>query len=164
MFFVLVAITAINAIPFKINNGLGATPVECDLCQLTVNVTEHLIKTQNYTKEQVETELKKICNIVPANMTKECNLFMLLTAPLITDALFNGESSTELCTKYKLCAPVPSEEARVHVAARRFNPQLVNKIKTQGSVLSEKIKANLQKVNIQNDKAEIIKNIRKTFE
>ncbi|KYQ92527.1 hypothetical protein DLAC_06518 [Tieghemostelium lacteum] len=83
----------------KLNNGT----VQCDICEVVVEAAEFLIKNGNYTQQQVEAELKKICTILPSNFTKECDFFMFFSAPVITAALFNGENADQLCTKYKIC-------------------------------------------------------------
>ncbi|EFA82236.1 saposin B domain-containing protein [Heterostelium album PN500] len=110
----VLALTYVNSVSIQISGlakeSTNAT-VECELCALTVNATEYLIKHENYTQKQVEAELKKICTVVPSNMTKECDLFMLIAAPVITtfitnnntEGLFDGESGTELCAKYHMC-------------------------------------------------------------
>ncbi|KAM9953541.1 hypothetical protein ACTFIW_006930 [Dictyostelium discoideum] len=77
--------------------------VGCDLCEFAVSFGEFLVKNDNLTKAQLETDLKNICTLVPSNITMECKFFMILAAPIIAGAISNGENPQTLCSDYKLC-------------------------------------------------------------
>ncbi|KAN0022434.1 hypothetical protein ACTFIU_004617 [Dictyostelium citrinum] len=77
--------------------------VGCDICEFAVSFGEFLVKNDNLTKAQLETDLKNICTLVPSNITMECKFFMIIAAPVIAGAISNGENPQTLCSDYKLC-------------------------------------------------------------
>eukprot|EP01132_Coremiostelium_polycephalum_P008613 gene8613-10603_t len=79
------------------------TPIECDLCQLSVDSLESLVKMDNLTYDDIYTALERICDTIPSNYSNLCNTFLKYSAPVIINQIISGNSSRSVCEELQIC-------------------------------------------------------------
>ncbi|EGC29743.1 hypothetical protein DICPUDRAFT_84267 [Dictyostelium purpureum] len=100
----LTFISSTVALEQNSNSAVDETNYVCDFCQITIEITEFLIKNYSMTRDQIEDKLSSICTYIPVEYKKECKFFMLFTGPIISKSLYKGEDPLKFCTTYGLCS------------------------------------------------------------
>ncbi|KAF2072746.1 hypothetical protein CYY_005934 [Polysphondylium violaceum] len=101
----ILSIVAILCALVCIFNSVNAfTPIECDLCQLSVDSLESLTKADNLTYSEIYSALGRICTSIPSNYSTICKEFLDLSAPVIINQILNETSSLTICGEIQICS------------------------------------------------------------
>jgi len=113
---IIVNVVAVPAFPQK----LGRVPVsrvapvsddpQCVVCEFIMTKLEAELKDKT-TRDEIETAVKNICNVMPKSITKQCDKFVDQYADLIIE-LIDTVPPKEICSQMGMC-PAPKKEAKL---------------------------------------------------
>ncbi|GFN91862.1 proactivator polypeptide, partial [Plakobranchus ocellatus] len=74
----------------------------CDLCKYLVNYIDTYLQ-ENKTKEQIEKLLEQFCDVMPAELSEMCDIFVKQYGPMLVELLVEGLDPKKACAAVDLC-------------------------------------------------------------
>jgi len=76
--------------------------LSCTLCIYTAELADNFLK-KNKTQEEIETELRMVCNFFPKNLEAECGAFINEYGPYVIELIAADLEPEDVCAKMKFC-------------------------------------------------------------
>jgi len=85
--------------------------VECTLCIYAAQLTDNFLK-KNKTEDEIETELKLVCNYFPKNLAAECDAFISEYGPYVIQLIAADLDPEQVCAQLNLCGHTNKKSER----------------------------------------------------
>lgn len=83
----------------------GNESIGCSLCIYVAQLSDNFLK-KNKTADEIEEELKLVCNYFPVKLGDECKAFITEYGPYVIQLIAADMDPQEVCTELKLCGDV----------------------------------------------------------
>jgi len=80
----------------------GDDSIGCSLCIYAAQLTDNFLK-KNKTADEIDEELKMVCNYFPLKLGEECVAFITEYGPYVIQLIAADLDPKEVCTELKLC-------------------------------------------------------------
>lgn len=86
--------------------------IQCNLCKLVIEKLQSLISNKS-TQADIESAVKKVCQLLPVSMQDKCAVFVETFGPMIIQFIMAETSPSDICAKISLCtAHLPPQKSK----------------------------------------------------